>query len=432
VASLFEAALAEKKLIKASLAESLASASRLVARVLAGQSLAMSADGVRDPAVQDLVYGTLREYGWGDAVLARLVRGALKDVEVRALLLCALRALRRDRAAAHTVVDQAVSACSRLGHGSAKGLVNAVLRNYLRRRDELEQEVGGEDVARYRHPRWWIDRLRRAYPDAWEAVLAAGNLHPPMSLRVNRRRMGRDAYVAQLTAAGIHAEPIGPDGVRLQRARPVRDLPGFAAGEVSVQDAGAQHAARLLDVADGMRVLDACAAPGGKSGHLLEVAAIDLLALEHDAARAARIEQNLQRLRLEAMVRVADAGDPPAWWDGTPFDRVLLDAPCTGSGVARRYPDIKWLRRDSDIAGFVAQQRRLLDALWRVLAPDGKLLYATCSVFPEENGLQIDDFLARHAQARRLPVALPRAGQLLPDATHDGFYYALLEKTAPH
>lgn len=413
------------------LAETLAAASRLVVRVLAGESLALSADAVRDPAVQDLVYGTLREYGLGDAVLGRLVRGTLKDVEVRALLLCGQRALRRDRVAAHTVVDQAVAACAKLGHGSAKGLVNAVLRNYLRRRDELERDVLVEEVARYQHPQWWIDRLRHAYPDAWEATLDAGNLHPPMSLRVNRRRIARDVYLAQLAAAGIDAAAIDTDGVRLLRPRPVRELPGFAAGEVSVQDAGAQHAAGLLDVAAGMRVLDACAAPGGKSGHLLEVAAIDLLALEHDARRAARIEQNLQRLRLAATVRVADAGDPPAWWDGVQFDRVLLDAPCTGSGVARRYPDIKWLRRESDIAGFVAQQRRLLDALWRVLAPDGKLLYATCSVFPEENGLQIDQFLARHGEARRLPVALPRAGQLLPDATHDGFYYALLQKSSP-
>ncbi len=424
--------MAEKISIKASLAETLAAASRLVVRVLAGESLATSAAGARDPAVQDLVYGALREYGRGDAVLARLVRGALKDVEVRALLLCALRALRRDRAAAHTVVDQAVSACAKLGRGSAKGLVNAVLRNYLRRRDALEGDVAAIETARYQHPQWWIDHLRRAYPDAWESTLDAGNLHPPMSLRVNRRRTGRDAYLAQLAAAGIEAAAVDTDGVRLLRPRQVRDLPGFATGEVSVQDAGAQHAARLLDVADGMRVLDACAAPGGKSGHLLEMAAIDLLALEHDAARAARIEQNLQRLRLAATVRVADAGDPQSWWNGAPFDRVLLDAPCTGSGVARRYPDIKWLRRESDIAGFAAQQRRLLDALWRVLAPDGKLLYATCSVFPEENGLQIDHFLARHTQARRLPVALPRAGQLLPDATHDGFYYALLQKTPSH
>jgi 16S rRNA (cytosine967-C5)-methyltransferase len=209
---------------------------------------------------------------------------------------------------------------------------------------------------------------------------------------------------------------------------PVADVPGFAAGEVSVQDAAAQHTAPLLALVDGLSVLDACAAPGGKAGQILETADVRLVALDRDRARAQRIEQNLARLDLAADVRVADAKDVDRWWDGACFDRILLDAPCTGSGIVRRHPDIKWLRRESDLASFTVQQRQLLEALWRVLASDGKFLYATCSVFPEENRSQIADFLARHPDARLLPISVPGDGQLLPDPEHDGFYYALLEK----
>ena len=410
------------------LAETLAASSRAIARVLNGESLSEALPAGRQPGVQDVVYGTLRDYGVADVILARLLRRPATDVGVHALLLCALRELRRDRAAAYTVVDQAVSACVALGFGTAKGLVNAVLRNYLRRRDELERHAIAGEVGRFCHPQWWIDRLRESYPDSWQSVLEAGNTHPPMTLRINRRRVERDVYLQRLQAAGIDADAIGMSGVRLARPMPVADVPGFAAGEVSVQDAAAQYTAPLLALADGLSVLDACAAPGGKAGQILETADVRLVALDRDRARAQRIEQNLARLDLVADVHVADAKDVDAWWDGACFDRILLDAPCTGSGVVRRHPDIKWLRRESDIASFAVQQRQLLDALWRVLARDGKFLYATCSVFPEENRLQITDFLTRHPDARLLPALLPRDGQLLPDSEHDGFYYALLEK----
>ena len=410
------------------LAETLVASSRIIARVLGGESLSETMPAVRQPAVRDTIYGTLREYGVADAILARLLRRPVTDAVVHALLLCALRELRRDRSAAYTVVDQAVSACAALGFAAANGLVNAVLRNYLRRRDELERHAVAGEVGRYRHPQWWIDRLRKAYPDDWQAALDAGNMHPPMTLRVNRRRVDRNLYLQQLHAAGIDADAIGTSGVRLARPMPVSEVPGFAAGEVSVQDAAAQYAASLLAPADGMSVLDACAAPGGKTGHILEAADVHLVALDRDRTRAQRIEQNLTRLDLTADVRVADARSIDEWWDGALFDRILLDAPCTGSGVVRRHPDIKWLRREADVASFAGQQRQLLEALWRVLACDGKFLYATCSVFPEENRLQIVDFLAQHPEARLLPTSLPRNGQLLPDAERDGFYYALLEK----
>lgn len=410
------------------LSETLTLSSRAVARVLHGDSLADALPAVRRPGVQNLVYGTLRDYGAGDAVLARLLRRPAVDPGVHALLLCALRELRHEHTASHTVVNQAVAACSALGFGAAKGLVNAVLRNYGRKRDELEESLADDEVSRYRHPQWWIDRLKIAYPDTWPGILEAGNSHPPMTLRVNRRRTTPAAYLQRLQSLGIDAEMVGASGIRLVQPRPVADVPGFAEGDVSVQDAAAQHAALLLDLSDDARVLDACAAPGGKSAHILEAAAVRLVALDQNAARAGRIEQNLARLGGTADIRIADAGAPDTWWDGVPFERILLDAPCTGSGVVRRHPDIKWLRREADIAGFVGQQRRLLHALWRALAPGGKFLYATCSVFPEENDLQIAAFIAQHSDAHRLTLPLPRDGQLLPDPAHDGFYYALLQK----
>jgi 16S rRNA (cytosine967-C5)-methyltransferase len=357
------------------LSEVLAGASRAVARVLGGASLTAALDepdlGAARPAVQDLAYATLRDYGAPQAILDRLARKPVTDRAVRALLLCALHELRRERRAPHTVVDEAVTACGKLGHGAARGLANALLRNYLRRRVALEADARGTEQARYGHPQWWIERVRRAYPAAWESVLAAGNAHPPMTLRVNRRRLTVEAYLARLADAGVAAARVGDRAVRLEKPRGVDGVPGFAAGEVSVQDAGAQLAAPLLDVRDGMRVLDACAAPGGKTAHLAELADLDLLAIDRDAARVPRIAANLRRLGLAAIVRVADAAAVETWWDGRPFDRVLLDAPCSASGVVRRHPDIKWLRRESDLAGFARDQARLLDALWRVLAADG-------------------------------------------------------------
>lgn len=414
------------------LSHTLAAASRVIARVLGGASLTAALDEeARDaarPAVQDLAYGTLRDYGAPEAIVAALARRPVPDRAVYALLLCALHALRYERRAAHTVVDEAVTACGELGHAAAGGFVNALLRNYLRRREALEAEARGSEAARFGYPPWWIARVRRAYPAAWEAALAAGNLHPPLTLRVNRRRLAVDDYVAKLAALGIDAQRIGAVAVRVAQPRGVDALPGFAEGEVSVQDAGAQLAAYLLGARDGMRVLDACAAPGGKTAHLLELADLELLALEADAERVPRIASNLARLGLAAQVRAADAGDPERWWDGRPFDRILLDAPCSASGVVRRHPDIKWLRREADLAGFAREQSRLLAALWRVLAPGGKLLYATCSVFPEENGALVDAFLEGRPDARRPYLADLGDGQLLPDGEHDGFFYALLEK----
>lgn len=418
----------------APLADTLAAAARTVAAVLSGRSLDDALAGEeraaagRRPAVRDIAYGALRDYGAPDAIVAALARRRSPDRLVRALLLCALRELRRGRRASHVIVDQAVAACARLAVPGAGGFVNACLRNYLRRREELEADAARSEPGRYGYPQWWIDRVRSAYPERWRSVLEAGNARPPLTLRVNRRRATVEAYLDRLAEAGIAARRTGAYGVRLAAPRPVDALPGFGEGLVSVQDANAQLAAPLLGVRDGMRVLDACAAPGGKTAHLLELADLDLLAIDRDAERCGRIEANLGRLGLAGEVRRADASAPSEWWDGRPFDRVLLDAPCSASGVVRRHPDIKWLRRTSDLAGFARTQAALLESLWRVLAPGGTLLYATCSVFPEENDAVVSAFAARAPAARRRAPPGCANAQLLPDDEGDGFSYALLDK----
>jgi 16S rRNA (cytosine967-C5)-methyltransferase len=385
-------------------------------------------------AVQDLAYGTLRFLGRLEALLDALLKKPLEDERLRALLLVALYQLDRTRAAPHAIVDHAVRACGALGLTSAKGLANAVLRGFLRRKAELDARVGRIATARYSHPQWWIDRLRAQYPGDYERVLEAGNSKPPLTLRVNRRRADVAGYLELLAREGLEGERCGDAAVVLRKAVPAARIPGLAEGLVSVQDAGAQLAAPLLDLAAGQRVLDACAAPGGKAGHALELASVALTALDRSPERLARVRDNLARLGLDARLVAGDAGEPSSWWDGTPFDRILADVPCSASGIARRHPDIKWLRRETDIAQFAREQGRLLDALWQTLAGGGKLLYSTCSVFHEENREQVAQFLERHPDAARVTFPavdceeqLP-AGQLLPDERHDGFFYALLQK----
>ena len=419
-----------------SLADSLRAAAIQVAQVAAGRSL--SATLARDcgaveaaarSALIDLCFGTLRRYGRVQATVRILSRRRAPPAQVQALLWCALYALESGRYAEYTVVDQAVRACVALGHSQATGYVNALLRARSRLRERIDAQLAADPVARYQHPAWWIARVRAAYPHDWERALAAGNDHPPMCLRVNVRRTSVRAYLERLNASGIAARLAGDAALLLERPLPVDRLPGFADGDVSVQDAGAQHVGRLLDLRGGQRVLDACAAPGGKSAQILECADVALTALDLEAARCIALRSNLQRLGLAADVCRADCADP-TWWDGVAYDRILADVPCTASGVARRHPDIKWLRREADIVACAARQERLLDALWRLLMPGGKLLYATCSVFPEENDRVVEAFLDRTQTARRLALAGLGSAQLLPNAEHDGFYFALLEKNA--
>jgi 16S rRNA (cytosine967-C5)-methyltransferase len=382
-------------------------------------------------ALQDLCYGTLRHYLRLVFMMDSLLERPVQESPLRCLLLVALYQLQYTRASQHAIVDQAVRATKNI-NPAASGLVNAVLRNFLRKQQELCEAADRQDESRYSYPQWWIDELRACYSERAEAVLTAGNDHPPMTLRVNTRKTTGAAYLAELAASGIAARQVEPGALLLDRPVGVERLPGFAEGVVSVQDAGAQYAAHLLDVQDGMRVLDACAAPGGKTAHLLELADIELLSLDKDEQRLLRVKENLQRGGLEADVVCGDAAQPQQWWDGRAFQRILADVPCSASGVVRRHPDIKWLRRPEDIAGFAAQQAQILEALWPLLARDGKLLYATCSVFARENGFVLDGFLQRHDDAIRIGPALPGMldGQLLPNDEHDGFFYALLQKKA--
>lgn len=374
-------------------------------------------------AAQDIVYGVLRTQGRGAFILGRLMTKPLTHAETQALLLAAVYRLETRPDGAPMVVDQAVLAAGELAGGVFKGVVNGVLRNFLRQREALLGELAKDEVASLQHSAWWLARLRRGYPDRWPAIVAADNAPPPMTLRVNRRRTSVTEYATNLQGAGLAARIVGEHGLILQAPVAVDALPGFFDGDVSVQDAGAQRAAQLLAPTVGARVLDACAAPGGKTAHLLEMADLDLLALDIDAGRTKRIEENLQRLHLSASLKVADCLDVDRWWDGRAFDAILADVPCSASGVVRRHPDIKLLRRESDIRRFAQTQAAILDALWPTLKPGGRMLYATCSVFAEENAGQIDAFLVRQAGATRLSEE-----QLLPCPDNDGFYYALLQK----
>jgi 16S rRNA (cytosine967-C5)-methyltransferase len=379
-------------------------------------------------ALQDVVYGSLRQLGRLDAWLDALLERPMTDPQLGWLLRVALYQLAYTRAPAHAVVHNAVTAA---GQGWRRGLANAVLRNFQRRRAELDRIADEQPTARWSHPGWWIAKVQVEHPAHWQDILQASLLHPPFTLRVNSRRGDVASYLGRLNEAGLPARQTGPDAITLDKAVPVHTLPGFDDGDVSVQDAGAQWAARLLDAQTGERVLDACAAPGGKTGHILERADVMLTALDVDAARLARVQENLDRLALQATLIEGDAGEPDTWWDGKPFDRILADVPCSASGVVRRNPDIKWLRRPDDIAQFAAQQAVMLERLWPLLAPGGTLLYATCSIFNRENDGQVQAFLARHAQdAERCPLPETLSnGSLLPDAEHDGFFYALLRKT---
>ena len=407
-----------------SLAQAFLFATDALVRVMAGQSLAdgllQNIPQVARPEAQDMVYGTLRRYGEGEALLAPLLRNTPRP-GIMALLLLAIYRLESRPEIAHTVVNQAVSAAAFLEGGHYKSLTNGVLRQFLRRREELFAAL--PEAARLCHPTWWVARLKVAYPESWQSIIAAGNQPPPMALRVNLRKTSQQACCERLQAAGIEVEARGKSGLLLQRPMPVDRLPGFREGELSVQDLGAQRAAEILAPEKGAKVLDACAAPGGKTAHLLEQGEdLSLVAEDIAPARCQRIRENLDRLGLSAQIRVADATRPPSDREEM-FDAILADVPCSASGVTRRFPDSKWLRQETDIARFAGTQGKILTQLWTRLQSGGKLLYASCSVFREENQRQIKRFLKQNSNA-----SLLHEEQLLPDAEHDGFYYALLHK----
>ena len=396
------------------------------------------------PGVQALVFHVWRNLGRAEALRKALAPRAPPPMSDA--LLCVALALAWQEAQApydtFTLVNQAVEAAKR--HPDCRpqmSFVNACLRRFLRERESLVSLTDKDPVARWNHPQWWIARLQKDHPQDWENILTEANRHAPMTLRVNTRKISVAAYQEALLAAGIAARAVLLSGIELERAQAVGSLPGFAEGWFSVQDAAAQLAAPLLlgglDGVAKRRVLDACAAPGGKTGHLLELGVQEVTALDLDPLRCERIRQNLARLDLAATVLTADAAKVQDWWDGRPFDAVLLDAPCSASGIVRRHPDVRWLRRASDIEQLAAEQKRLLAALWPLVAEGGRLLYCTCSVFAAEGKDQLQTFLAHNTDAR----LLPSPGELIPrkfknkdsvqdnrHGDHDGFFYALLEK----
>jgi 16S rRNA (cytosine967-C5)-methyltransferase len=405
------------------------------------------------PGVQALSFHTLRWLGSAGEVRA-LLAPKTPAPAVDALLVTALALLWPDEAppySEHVLVDQAVTA-ARHRTPAAAGFVNAVLRRFLRERDAVAAAARHTPLGAWNHPLWWVQRVQHDWPRGWQGLLTEANRRPPMTLRVNARRGTAAAYAQRLAAAGRAASVLehaaaglaAPSAaVLLAEPCPVQQLPGFAEGEVSVQDAAAQLAAPLLlsgaPLRPGARVLDACAAPGGKTAHLLELAEPDLLALDSDPLRLARVQETLNRLQLHAQLKAGDARRPADWWDGRPFDAILLDAPCTASGIVRRHPDVRWLRRPGDVDALARVQAELLDALWPLLAPGGHLLYATCSIFRAEGQDQIDAFMQRWP-AGTATLAPQSPGHLLPSrdnpgqqrpgaALHDGFFYGLLRKT---
>lgn len=426
-------------------------AARALAAVLAGKaSLGSSLPPLLDKVeprdrglAQDLAFGTARWQPRLALLLEHLLQKPFKaaDRDVEALLLVGLYQLFHTRIPAHAAIGETVACVDKLKKSSLKGLINAVLRNAQRDGEAIFQRLERDPVLHSAHPRWLQKALKAHWPEHWQAICAANNAHPPLTLRVNRSRGSRDAYLAELQAQGIEARPTpySHDGVTLGEARDVTGLPGFADGRLSVQDEAAQLAAELLDLAPGQRVLDACCAPGGKTCHLLEAepALAEVVAVDLEEKRMQRVRENLARLGLQARLIAADARATAQWWDGKPFQRILLDAPCSATGVIRRHPDIKLTRQADDIPALATLQGELLDALWPTLAVGGVLLYATCSTLPTENSETIAAFLERTPGARELSIASPagiaqpHGRQLLAqEGGHDGFYYAKLIKIA--
>ncbi|MGE8396462.1 MAG: 16S rRNA (cytosine(967)-C(5))-methyltransferase RsmB [Comamonas sp.] len=438
--------------------QQLAAVAQGLQMILSGQSgnAALASVPARlRPGVQALLFQVLRQLGRAQALRKQLAPKA-PPAKVDALL-CTALALAWDAEQApyepFTLVNQTVEAAKHAGLMRQAGFMNACLRRFLRERDALVAATDKDSLARWNHPQWWLERLKKDHPKDWQRILVANNAQAPMSLRANMQKTTPARYQQTLAAMDIESTLFGADGVQLAQAHPVQALPGFAEGMVSVQDGAAQLAAPLLlqglDLTQPLQVLDACAAPGGKTAHLLEYAGaaspMQVTALEVDAVRSERIHDTLQRTGLQdhAKVLVADAGKPQTWWQqangGQQFDAILLDAPCTASGIVRRHPDVRWLRRESDVAQLAAIQAQILDALWPLLKTGGRMLYCTCSVFKAEGDEQVQAFLARNSQAQLLPSpghlipGIGAQGDALPDngaGDHDGFFYALLQKNA--
>ncbi|EKD70622.1 MAG: hypothetical protein ACD_46C00478G0007 [uncultured bacterium] len=420
-------------------------AAQIIDEVTNGRSLSdvlptyfQSIKDPRDRAfVQALCYGVCRYYPRLDVILSYLLQKPMreKDSDVHALLLVGLYQLMEMRVPAHAAVSETVSAVEKFKKPWARGLINAVLREYLRNKDKIDAEMMTDDEAIYAHPSWWIHAIKKAWPDQWEQILSANNAHPPFSLRVNLQRADRDTYLHRIENEA-QIIPETKTGILLASPISVDMLPGFADGDISVQDGAAQLAAELLQLEPEQLVLDACAAPGGKLMHMLEIQPqLEVVAIEKDPKRIESIRENLIRLKSQADCICRDANEVESWWDGRLFDRILLDAPCSASGVIRRHPDIKLLRQPTDLKNLAKEQAKLLDSLWPLLTSGGLFVYVTCSIFPEENILQMQHFIDRHPDALEEKIradwgiACDIGRQILPGMHEmDGFYYACFRK----
>ena len=402
-----------------------------------GESLSPALQDVEDPMVRDLCYGSLRWHEPLSALINELLSKKIKnkDKDIECLIRIGLYQIIYQKTPDHAAVAETVNALKGLKKPWAKNLVNAVLRNYLREKENLQTEINKRQVVKYAFPQWLIHKIKQAWPDNWESILNESNQRAPMTLRVNLNHQTREQYLQKLSEQGIQAQSLDEveTAIKLDKPCNVFDLPNFEKGEVSVQDGAAQLASILLDCQDGMSVLDACAAPGGKTGHILESAKnLTVIAVDNSESRLKRVIQNLERLKLDAKVITADVLDTERYAKNKQFDRILLDAPCSATGVIRRHPDIKVLRRESDIAELSQLQGKMLDALWDKLKPEGIMLYATCSILPEENEQQIETFIQRHNKVEILPIAKAQGlgRQVFPhEKSMDGFYLCLLKKS---
>jgi len=380
-----------------------------------------------------LAYGAIRFLGENQFFIRKLINKKITNKKIEALLCVALFQLNHDQSNDFTIVNEAVEAAKFINKSWAGSFVNGVLRNFIRQKDNLKSELKNDEEAFYSYPLWWIQLIKEAYNKDWESILLNGNKHPPLTLRINVRKINLKQYEEKLKSESIEYRVLGDIALELTQPIPVEKIPGFIEGEVSVQDFGAQLAAKLLDLKDGQVCLDACSAPGGKTGHMLEIADIELVSIDQQKERLYKVKENLERLQLHAHLKCADLLAIKSWWNDKLFDRILLDTPCSASGVVRRHVDIKWLRRPRDIEMFAKQQKVMLQAMWQLLKKGGKLLYATCSIFPDENQRVIDDFIKEHSDAKEVKWSVDSKyskyeNQLIPSENHDGFFYALFEK----
>lgn len=380
-----------------------------------------------------LAYGAIRFLGENQFFIQKLIDKKITNKKIEALLCVALFQLNHDQSTDFTVVNEAVKAAKLINKSWAGSFVNGVLRSFIRQKEKLQTELKNDEEAFYSYPLWWINLIKKNYTKDWESILLNGNKHPPLTLRINERKTNLKQYEEKLKSEAISYRVLGNIALKLTQPTSVEKIPGFMDGEVSIQDFGAQLAAKLLDLQDGQICLDACSAPGGKTGHMLEIADIELVSIDQQKDRLYKVKENLERLHLHAYLKCADLTAVNTWWNEKLFDRILLDAPCSASGVVRRHVDIKWLRRPCDVEMFAKQQETMLEAMWQLLKKGGKLLYATCSIFHDENHKVIKRFIKEHTDAKEVKWTVDSQyskyeNQLIPSENHDGFFYALLEK----